>query len=350
MTKPKSLASRSAALLEARRRVARQLPPRFLSQVVHLTCPAPVWRYVEGAVTRSRASLVMLDLEDSIPRGDLAALEAGRANVVRAVNELDWGPRLRFFRPRGLEIDPGFSDVLHVVERAGARLDGLVYPKVDGPEEVMLLEQAISEAERRAGLEPGHVRVELLIESVQAEERLEAIAAASTRLAGLILGAFDYWSTLGLPPSLYRADHELLTDLRCRLVKAAARAGVPAIAEMTLNYPTKEKTEEERRRALDECRRDAELARHAGFSGKWVGIPAQADVVYEVFRLEPAAIDAAVGEVRAYLQAEREGRGAVMIGGRMADRATDRLNRGLLLRALAQGQLPPELADELGLR
>ena len=49
----------------------------------------------------------MLDLEDSIPRGDDAKLAEGRANVIRSFNTLDWGSRLRFFRPRGLALDPG---------------------------------------------------------------------------------------------------------------------------------------------------------------------------------------------------------------------------------------------------
>ena len=68
--------------------------------MAHLTCPATVWKYVESAATKSAANLVMLDLEDSIPRGDDAKLAEGRANVIRSFNTLDWGTRLRFFRPR----------------------------------------------------------------------------------------------------------------------------------------------------------------------------------------------------------------------------------------------------------
>ena len=82
-----------------------ELEPKYLLQMAHLTTPATVWKYVESAVTKSKANLVMLDLEDSIPRDNAALLEEGRANVIRAFNELDWGTRLRFFRPRGLELD-----------------------------------------------------------------------------------------------------------------------------------------------------------------------------------------------------------------------------------------------------
>jgi citrate lyase subunit beta/citryl-CoA lyase len=343
MTTP--IEDRATSLLQDRAH-GLELSPRWLAQPVHLTCPATVWRYVEKAVVTPAASLVMLDLEDSIPRGDDEALARGRANIVRALGDLDWGPRLRLFRPRGLALDPAFEDVDRIV-RSGAHLDGLVYPKVDGPEEVALLDEALDEAEAAAGLPPGRIRVELLVESVHAEERLDEIAEASSRLAGLIFGAFDYWGSMGLPVDRYRPDHPLVMDARCRIVKAATRRGVPAIAEMTLEYPTRDKSEEARRAALALCRADAELARDCGFAGKWTGMPAQCEVVLDVFRIRTEAIDRAISQVRAYAAAERRGRGAVMIDGRMADRATDRINRALLERARALGQLSPTVAEEL---
>lgn len=326
-----------------------EVPLRFGTQVTHLTCPATVWRYVERAVTRTRASLVMLDLEDSIPRGDDEALRRGRDNVVRALCELDWGDRLRFFRPRGLALDPGFEDVRHVVARVGRRLDGVIYPKVHGPEEVRLLDEVLCGLETDHALDPGSIKLEVLVESVQAEVRLDEVARCSERLVGLVFGAFDYWGSLNLSPDLYRPDHPLVMDLRSRLVKAAARAGLPAIAEMTLRYPTRDQSEEARQAALDECRRDAELARDMGFAGKWVGIPAQIEVVHEVFRIRAGELRRAIEHARAFRAAEAEGLGAVMIDGRMADRATDRLDRLLLLRALRLGQLDAEVARELEL-
>lgn len=330
-------------------RSARPLEPRWLVQTIHLTCPATQWKYVVGATTRADADLVMLDLEDSIPRGDDVALALGRENVVRAVGELDWGRRLRFFRPRGRALDPGFDDVRWIVERAGQRLDGLVYPKVDGPEDVEALARALDEAEAHAGLPLGHVRVGVLVESVLAEERAFEIARASSRIVSLIFGSLDYWSSLGLALEPYDKRHPLLDGARARVVKAAASIGVPAIAEMTLEYPTRDKSPEEQRAALDACWDDARHARRLGFAGKWIGIPAQAPPVREAFAPSRADVERAIEEVRAFAAAEREGRGAVMIGGRMADRASDRAHRVLLAKARAAGLVPEEVAAELGL-
>ncbi len=325
------------------------LPSRFAVQMAHLTCPATQWKYVAGACQKGGADLVMVDLEDSVPQRDTALLEHGRDNVVRAFRELDWGRALRFFRPRGRDLDPGFEDVRHVVGACGARIEGVVYPKVDHPEEVVALDAALSAAERAAGIAEGSIALELLIESVHAEQQAFAIAAASPRVVGLVFGAFDYWSTLGVALD-YRFDHPLVDEARRRIVKAAASVGVPAIAEMTTNYPTRNKSEAERAEALAELRRDAEHARALGFSGKWTGIPAQVPVVREVFAPDAGQVARAIDAVRRFREAEARGLGAVMLDGKMADRATDRMHRVTLSRALAAGLLDEATAAALDIR
>jgi citrate lyase subunit beta / citryl-CoA lyase len=326
------------------------LPPKFLIQMAHLTCPATVWKYVESAATRSGANLVMLDLEDSIPRGDEAKLAEGRANVIRAFNSLDWGSRLRFFRPRGLALDPRHEDIAAVVEAAGKNLDGLIFPKTEAADEVRSIDATLTALEKKHGLPVGRISIQVLIESVSAEEQVFEIARSSKRLSALIFGAYDYWGSLRMVGVPYRSDHPLVDHARARIVKAAASVDIPAIAEMTVNYPTKEKSEAERRAALDECRRDAELAKSFGFRGKWTGIPPQTEIAVRVFSMETSVIERAVAEAKAFLTAERQGLGATMIDGKMADRATDRINRVALKTAFALGKLDPATAAELGLR
>jgi hypothetical protein len=140
-----------------------ELEPKYLVQMAHLTTPATVWKYVEGAATKSAANLVMLDLEDSIPRDNAELLEHGRANVIRAFNELDWGRRLRFFRPRGLELDPAHEDIAVIVEQAGAKIDGLIYPKIECADEVRSLDLTLGALEKTLGLKANGIRIEVLI-------------------------------------------------------------------------------------------------------------------------------------------------------------------------------------------
>jgi citrate lyase beta subunit len=60
-------------------------------------------------------------------------------------------------------------------------------------------------------------------------------------------------------------------------------------------------------------------------------------------------IQEAITAAKAFLQAEREGRGATMIDGKMNDRATDRIHRVALQTAFALGRLDAATAAELGL-
>jgi citrate lyase subunit beta / citryl-CoA lyase len=326
------------------------LETKYLVQMAHLTTPATVAKYVEAACTKSVANLVMLDLEDSIPRGKEDLLRQGRDNIVNALNRLDWGRRLRFFRPRGMRLDPGHTDIIDVVTRAGAKLDGLIYPKVESAAEVVSIDHTLHALEASLGLPKDKIKIEVLIESANAEEQAFEIARSSKRLAALIFGAFDYWGSLRMIGEAYRTDHPLVDQARARIVKAAASVGIPAIAEMTLNYPTKEKTEAEQKAALDECRRDALYAKSFGFRGKWTGIPAQTQIALEVFTIEDKVIHEAIGAAKAFLQAEKEGRGATMIDGKMSDRATDRIHRVALQTAYALGRITDDVAKELGLR
>jgi citrate lyase subunit beta/citryl-CoA lyase len=340
--------ARNARLLNQYRGQMIELEPKYLLQMAHLTTPATVWKYVESAVTKSSANLVMLDLEDSIPRDNPELLEQGRSNVIRAFNELDWGSRLRFFRPRGLDLDPTHEDIAVIVEAAGSKLDGLIYPKIESADEVRSIDETLTVLEDELDLPRGDIRIEPLIESASAEENVFEVARASPRLVGLVFGSYDYWASLGMGASSYRVDHPLIAQARGRIVKAAASVGIPAIAEMTTNYPTRDKSDEERQAAMEEFRRDALLARDFGFAGKWTGIPDQTAMALEIFRAPDDEIERAINEAKQFLVAEASGRGATMIEGKMADRATDRLNRNTLKKAYAMGRLDEGLAKQLG--
>ncbi|MCG3174575.1 MAG: hypothetical protein GMKNLPBB_02820 [Myxococcota bacterium] len=343
-------ARRNTTLSELAPPCARPLDVRHLAQMAHLTCPATTWKYVEGAVLNSKANLVVLDLDDSVPAERPDLLEEGLRNIVRAFRTLKWPvSRLRYFRPRGLAEDPRHEDIHVVTENAPGGFDGLVYPKIENEEELVGVDLTLSALEEKHGLPQGGIRVQAMIESVHAEERVFEIARSTPRLSGLIFGAFDYWSSLGLALTAYRPDHPLINDARIHIAKAAASVGVPAIAEMTLNFPTRDKSEAERAAALEDCRRDAILAREQGFSGKWTGIPAQVEIAVEVFTPAAPAIEKALREARAFLDSLKQGKAALMIDGRMADRATDRMNRTLLAVAYAVGRVSEDDARLLGL-
>jgi citrate lyase beta subunit len=386
-------------VIEARR---AELPLRYWRQAAHYTTPAadatmarkaveggtaPVGRIldrfgvtpgelaerlgapvaaVEALLVRpARAPLVMLDGEDAQALRD-DVTEAGLREAAATLAEADWAgdgaPSLRTFRPPGIALGSTARDLAAVLgalaERGAAdRLDAVIYPKVDHPEEIAALYAFLDDAEAALGLAPRSIRVGFLVESGWAAARLPEIAlAAMPRLCSIIYGLADYSADLGLPQ--IADDAPLAQWVRAEIVNVAGAAGVPAIDGMTLAYPVADPSLDaatNRERFLDRMalvHRDAVRARDIGMLGKWVGHPAQLFAVLLAFEegLEPAALDEEAAKLDAYRAAvEDEARGATIIGGVMSDRATDRHARVLLRRAVALGRFEPRRALALGI-
>jgi citrate lyase beta subunit len=324
-------------------------------------------RLVEDLVANPRrAPLVMLDAEDALALTDDAAAQ-GLEGATRVLAEADWSggglPTLRFYRPPGLNLETTARDLYRLLWSLAGRselgvmpLDGIVFPKLEHPEEVDLVHGMLTEAERALGLEVGTIRVAWLIESGWAAAQLPEIARrAANRLCALIFGLADYSADLGLPT--ISNQHPIADWARATIVDVAGAVGVPAIDGMTLDYPVADPGLEDaanRARFLDRMElvyRDAVRARDFGMLGKWVGHPAQLFAVLLAFEsaFVPGVLEAEAAKLATYRAAvHEEGRGAIMIGGVMSDRATDRHARVVLRQATALGRFDPGRAFELG--
>ncbi len=314
-----------------------------------------------------RAPLVMLDAEDALAATDAAA-ELGRQAAANVLSTADWsggGPRsLRFYRPPGFNLETTARELYSLLWALAERstdgslpLDGIMFPKVEHPEEVDLLHGMLTEAERALRLPIGGIRVAYLIESGWAVAQLPQIAMrAADRLCGLVLGLADYSADLGLPT--ISNDHPIADWARATIVDVAGAVGVPAIDGMTLDYPVPDPNLDmmsNRSRFLERMalvHHDAVRAREMGMLGKWVGHPAQLFGVLLAYEsgMQPAALEAEVAKLRAYDTAvNQEGKGATIIGGVMSDRATDRHARVVLRQATAMGRFDARRALDLGI-
>jgi len=315
----------------------------------------------------SRAPLVMLDGEDAIAPGEEAAAR-GLAVAADTFAGAGWGEAgaasLRFYRPTGLDLDTTVRDLYTLLWRLRERtpevgafpLDGIVFPKVEHPEEVDLVNDLLSRAEAALGLPDGRIRVAYLVESGWAAMQLAEIAQrAAPRLASLIFGLADFSADLGLPAI---GNDNLLADwARAEIVAVAGAVGVPAIDGMTLDYPVADPSLDaaaNRTRWLDRMRLvydDAVRARELGMLGKWVGHPAQLFAVLLAYEaaFTDEALEHEAAKLEAYGAALAADQGATMIAGVMSDRATDRHARVVLRQATAMGRFEPPRALVLGI-
>lgn len=283
-----------------------------------LSVPATNRRMVEKAVGLP-ADVVMLDVEDSVPAERKAT---GRAAVIAALRELDWGVKPVAYRVNGVRTPYFYRDLIEVVEAAGDRLALIVLPKVESPAELAAAELLLRGVEQATGLEVGRIGLEAQLESARGMVQAEAIATGAERLESLIFGPGDFAASIGMPvESLGVRDQwdELAGGDRyhypmARLLLAARAAGKRAVDGPSADY-----------RDLEAFRRSCLRARALGYDGKWCIHPAQLPIANQVFSPAESEVRRAQEVLAAYQAATAEGRGAVGMGADMIDLASVRL-------------------------
>jgi hypothetical protein len=159
----------------------------------------------------SEADVVFLDLEDSVAPDEK---ERARANVIEALNDLDWSGTTVSVRINGLDTPYMYRDVIDVVEQAGDKLDLLMVPKVGTAADVYAVDMLLSQIEQAKGIASA-IGLELIIETALGMQNLGAIAAASARTESLHFGVADYAaSTRARTTSIGGANpaYHVLTD------------------------------------------------------------------------------------------------------------------------------------------
>ena len=273
----------------------------------------------------SAADVVIVDLEDAVAP---EAKGAARATVIRSLRELDWGDRPRLVRLNGLATPWFYRDLIEIVEAAGDRLDCLMVPKINRPEDVYVVDTLLTQLELAIGrAQP--IGLEVQIETAAGLARCEAIAAASPRIEAIVFGPGDYAASVAMPltrigtPDRWDAaypGHRFHYPMH-RLLVAGRAAGVRVIDGPYADF-------------RDEAglRRAAELARALGYDGKWAIHPAQVATINAVFAPTTEEVLWARRVIAAYDEATAAGRGALALDGAMIDAASLRMAQATLAR------------------
>jgi len=244
------------------------------------------------------ADVAILDLEDAV-----APKDKDRARAA-ALDYLEGNPAdraLHALRINGLDTRAGISD-LHALLGSKAAPDFLVLPKTETPGHLQILDRLLAgKATRLIGL----------VESARGLAAVEAIASATPRLAGLMLGAADMAADLGAATAW-----EPLAFARGRLVAACALAGVVPIDAPFFDLRDEAGLKQEVADALA-----------LGFAAKAAIHPAQVGSINAA--LTPSA--EAVEKARAILAENAKGVGTV--DGQMIDEAIARKARRTLAAA-----------------
>jgi len=214
------------------------------------------------------------------------------------------GP-VRYVRMNAVQSKERSGADLEAIVRPG--LDGIVAPKVDVADDVLLLAQLLDERESAAGLAAGSVRIIAAIESARGLLSAQAIAACSPRVVGLMFGAEDFALDIGLA-TLREDEAAELMYARSAMVIAAAAAHKLSFDGVWPNISD-----------VDGLLRDALRARRLGFSGKTVIHPGQVETINEVFSPSEREVEYSRRVLVAFEEAQARGDGAIALGGQLLD-------------------------------
>jgi malyl-CoA/(S)-citramalyl-CoA lyase len=284
------------------------------------------------------ADVVFLDLEDAVAPQD--KVEA-RRNIIEALRELDWSGCTISVRVNGLDTPWCYRDVVDVVEQAGDRLDTLLVPKVGGVEDVHFVATLLSQIEAEKEFEP--IGLSVLVETAVGMANVEKIAQASPeRLEALVFGSGDFSVSTGARTRSVGGsspDYAVLTDpdeggaralqwgdqwhyALARVVVAARAYGLRPI-----DGPFGDIEDPEAYRAA--ARRAAAL----GCEGKWAIHPSQVPLANDIFSPTETEVVQAERLLATMEQAQRDGKGAATLDGRLIDMALVPMARRVLERA-----------------
>mgnify|MGYP005676178529 FL=1 len=140
----------------------------------------------------SDVDIIFLDLEDAVAPDEK---ETARKNIIKALNEIDWGGKTMSIRINGLDTHYMYKDVVDIVEQAGERLDLIMIPKVGTAADVYAVDMLVTQVEDAMGYKK-RIGFEHIIETALGMQNVSEIAAASKRNESLHFGVADYLSLI----------------------------------------------------------------------------------------------------------------------------------------------------------
>ena len=326
----------------------REVPARP-SRMIHFVDPSNPKMAAKVPQLVGSVDVLLGNLEDAVKADNKEAARAGLVDIARST---DFGEHTQLWtRVNSLDSPWALDDLTTLVTEIGDRLDVVMVPKVQGPEDIHYVDRLLAQLEARAGL-TRPILVHAILETARGVANVEEIAGASPRMQGISLGPADLAADRrmkttrvggGHPGYLVRQDpvggdiaghretyqQDLWHYTIARMVDACAMHGIfpyygpfGDIADVV---------------ACEDQFRNAFLL---GCVGTWTLHPAQIAIAKRVF--SPSAED--VAHARRVKEAMGDGTGAVMLDGKMEDDAS--LKQCLVILELADrlSANDPELA------
>ncbi len=327
----------------------REVPARP-SRMIHFFDPSNPKMAAKVPDMVGTVDVLLGNLEDAVKAENKEAARQGLVDIAKAT---DFGEHTQLWtRVNALDSPWALDDLITLVTEIGDRLDVVMVPKVQGPEDIHYVDRLLAQLEAKAGV-TRPILVHAILETARGMANVEAIAGASPRMQGISLGPADLAADRrmkttrvggGHPGYLVRQDpvdgdvegarsvfqQDLWHYTIARMVDACAMHGIFPYYGPFGDIKDVVACEDQFRNAF-----------LLGCVGTWSLHPVQIAIAKKVF--SPSADD--VAHARRVRAAMGDGTGAVMLDGKMEDDAS--LKQCLVILELADrlSANDPELAE-----
>jgi malyl-CoA/(S)-citramalyl-CoA lyase len=325
----------------------REIP--FLpSRMIHFFDPSNARMAAKVPDLAKQVDVLLGNLEDAILADNK---EAARRGLVEIAKNNDFGTTQLWTRINSLDSPWALDDLTTLVTEIGDKLDVIMVPKVEGPQDIHYVDRLLAQLEAKAGIRKP-LLVHAILETASGVSNVEAIAQASPRMQGMSLGPADLAASRrmkttrvggGHPGYLVRTDpvgddlyegrvtaqQDLWHYTIARMVDACVSAGILPYYGPFGDIKDVVACEDQFRNAF-----------LLGCVGAWSLHPVQVAIAKKVFSPEAGE----VAWARRVIKAMPDGTGAVMIDGKMQDDASYKQCKVVVQLADMLTKNDPELA------
>ena len=239
----------------------------------------------------SGADMVCIELEDGIAIKDK---DEARKNTIEALKTLEVKSGVELvIRVNCQRTKFGLLD-LEAFISSKLKVKAIMLPKVKTPDEIKFIDDLLTDCNLDTDL---HV----IMETNEALQNIYDIAHSSKRIVALYFGGVDMAAELRVPNS-----YENLLYARSKLVHAGASVGIDVIDVPYLDLED-----------MDGMKKEAELVRDLGFTGKGSIHPKQINVLNEIFTPSKEEISKAKKIVDQFSESDT---GLVVIDGKLIEK------------------------------
>ena len=239
---------------------------------------------------------LILDMEDSVAPD---AKQLAREQIGAALAEGGYGSRELMVRINGLATEWGTADIEAICGFAAAP-DAVLIPKIDTADDVRVAIQVFESAGITADVD-----MWIMAETPQCILNIADVAAAHPRLKGIVMGTSDLSKDTGVRHTRDRLGFITALNL---CVYAARANGLEIIDGVQLELDNEEL-----------LTYSCEQGRDLGFDGKSLIHPKQIAAANTVFAPDEAEIASAREIIAAFEAAQAEGKGVVVVNGRLVE-------------------------------